>query len=265
MSANATPRRISRALALSVGIAVGIVLPLLVFVGGGGGVLSHAICVSGSPVSNATVWTPFSLTNAPYLGSTVYRAHFANWELFGWTNVTIGPPGSLTGNVSTGYFETQNWTLYSESNRSLAGPGLNRYCESEYTVLMSHTQFDVSVSGEPLQGLGNASNVNEPTTFTYGHSGHSSAIFANGFTSANAAPVSTCGTHASELNFTSTSFEISMTFSTVSGPVSTIVTISSAENYTYLFPANGGTWQVDDLQNNPGLVGPGLAFRWTAC
>jgi len=43
------------------------------------------------------------------------------------------------------------------------------------------------------------------------------------------------------------------------------LTISSVESYTYVFPANGGTWQVDDLQNNPGLTGPGLAFRWTAC
>jgi hypothetical protein len=259
------PRHALGPVSFTAGVVVGITIILTVAAIGGVTLFTHTVCVRGEIVANVLFWTPFNLVNAPYLGSTVYYAHFMNWGLFGWTNVTIGPPGSLTGgNISTGYFETQNWTVYAQSNQSLYGPGVSQSCKEPFDALMSHTFDDTSVSGEPLQGPGNTSNANEPTTFSYGEL-QTAAVFANGFVSSNQPNISTCGTPAKELNFSSTSFDISLTVSEPLGSVTTIVAIASEESYTYYFPANNGTWLVDDLQLNAGLQGPGLAFSWQPC
>jgi hypothetical protein len=266
----ATGRRRSRGWgSAATGVVVGTLVVLAIFAAGGWGVLSHTECMRGTAITNEGAWTPFSLVNAPYLGSTVYRAQFMNWGLFGWTNVTIGPPGSLTGgNISAGYFETQNWTVFTQSNRSEIGPGLNQPCRAGYAAAMSHTTFDVSDSGFPLQGPGNTSNADEPTSFSGNGSVSSqfpSAVFANGFGAPNRPSVSTRGQAATERNFSSTSFDVSLTVTGSEGPITTTIVIISNETYTYYFPANGGTWQVDDLQLNAGLRGPGLAFSWQPC
>ena len=130
---------------------------------------------------------------------------------------------------------------------------------------MSHSNFEVTVDGEPLQGPGNTSNANEPTTFSFGVVPVPSTVFANGFINADRPPVSTCGGPDQELNFSSASFDIYLTVPSPSGDVTTTVDIESTESYTYFFPANSGTWLVDDLQENSGLQGPGLAFSWQPC
>jgi hypothetical protein len=258
-------RRIGSRLALAVGIVVGLVLPLTVFVAGGGGILNYTVCDRGSEVSSANYWTPYSLTNAPYLGHAYYKATFSLLETFGPTKVVA--TGILTnGNVSTGYFETQNWTFYLQSNVTSNGPGLNNPCASRYAAFPSAPGLDVSSQGLPLQGPGNTSNAGEPTTFSYsGWVGRPlpSAVFSNGFYTANSPSITTCGTTYKEVNLTSTSFQV--TFDLGPGLPPATYTMLSLENWTYSFPANGGTWQVDDLQSNPDGPGGGLAFSWTSC
>lgn len=252
-----------------VGGAIGVMITLATLASGSAGVFYHVQCAIGSPVSSETLWTPFSLTNAPYLGSTVYHAHFATWGLLGWTNVTVGPGLLAGGNLSTGYFETQNWTVYAESNRSVFGPGFSRPCGASFVALMAHTSLDVSSNGSPLQGPGNTSNANEPTTFICTSCAPGpkiqSATFANGFSQFNLASISTCGTAGKEVNYSSSSFEVSLPVPTTLGPSAVPTTILSAESFTYFFPANGGTWSVDDLGHIAGLHGPGLSFSWQRC
>ena len=134
--------------------------------------------------------------------------------------------------------------------------------------MLAHTSFTVIYSGFPLQGPGNTSNANEPTTF-HGNGTISShfptAVFANGFLASNSLSISTCGKLGQSLNYSSTSFDVSISVDTAHGPIPVIFSIPSLENYTYFFPPNSGNWQVDNLQGNPGLHGPGLAFSWTAC
>lgn len=269
MSARATPRNAARVrVAITLGVVVGVALSLATFASAGSGVWTHTICVTGALEANQVFWTPWDLTNAPYLGRTIWGASFDNWGLFGPGHVVLSNGNLTNGNVSTGYFETQNWSVYEQSNRTELGPGVNGPCVSPYVVMLAHTLFDQGTDGVPLQGPGNTSNVNEPTSF-YGFGNVSShlptATFANGFVVPNMPPVSTCGEPARSLNFSSTSFDVSITIQTSHGPVPVVFSISSLENYTYYFPANGGTWQVDDLQENTGLRGPGLAFSWTAC
>jgi hypothetical protein len=245
------------------GVAVGVLVVLAAFSVGGAGFFSHVTCDLGGAVGSETIWTPYSLTNAPYPGTSYYKANFSLFETFGPTKVAAS--GSLGGgNISTGYFETQDWTIHDQSNRTVVGPGLNHPCASRYAATPSAPVPDISVQGLPLQGPGNTSNAGEPTTFN--DSGPlPSAVFSNGFVSANLPPITTCGTSSKELNFSSTSFDVSLTVPSSSGSVTAIVAIASAESYTYFFPANSGTWLVDDLQLNSGLVGPGLAFSWQPC
>ena len=260
---NATGRRV----AIPAGIAVGIVLTLATLAASGGGLLSHTVCSVGAPIANELFWTPFSLVNAPYLGSTYYQTSFDTWELFGPTHVT-GQGWLRSGNLSTGYFETQNWSILSLANQSNLGPGVNHPCTSSFQVVLAHSSFTVSYQGIPLQGPGNTSNANEPTTF-HGNGSISShfptAVFANGFLAPDASSISTCGKPGQTLSYSSTSFDVSIAVATAHGPVPVVFSIPSLENYTYYFPPDGGTWQIDSLEQNTGLRGPGLAFSWATC
>jgi hypothetical protein len=248
------------------GVTVGVVFVLAIAGIGGLSLLSHTNCTLGPSLGNQILWTPFSLVNAPYLGYARYSAQFTVFQPPGSTTVRVTlSEGQVTGgNISAGYFETQNWTVFGEANTSTAGPGQNHPCVSHSVATASAPSFNDVVDGAILQGTGNTSNANEPTSFN--DSGPQSAAgFANGFVSPNQPSVSTCGLPAKELNFSSRSFDFSLPVGGPSDPVATSVTISSLENFTYYFPANGGAWLVDDLQQNAGLRGPGLAFSWQHC
>lgn len=259
------PRSPRGQLSLTVGIVVGIAITLTVTTLGGLALFSHTVCVTGGPVDTALFWTPFSLVNAPYIGSSNYSANFPVYEPFGLTNVTLTKGHVGQGNVSVGgYFETENWTVFPQVNATDVGPGFDRPCTVPFKAVPAPTNYSVSYSGYILQGPGNTSNGNEPTTFSYGVP-QASAVFANGFVSANRPPISTCGTSGKQLNASSSSFDISLTFPGQKGSITTVAIVSSQQNFTYYFPANGGTWLVDNLQLNSPLRGPGLAFSWQPC
>lgn len=251
-------------MSLVLGVMIGSSIAIAIIGAGGGvGLFSHVSCDLGKVAGSETIWTPYSLTNTPYLGRSYYDASFDLFETFGPTHVTLsGAQGK--GNISTGYFETQKWTLQNQSNVTVVGPGPIHPCASRYSASPSAPVPDISVQGLPLQGPGNTTNAGEPTTFN--DSGAlPSATFANGFVTANLPPMATCGTSSKELNFSSTSFDISVAINGFAGSASTTLSISSVENYTYYFPGNAGTWLVDDLQLNIPLRGPGLAFSWEPC
>jgi hypothetical protein len=257
-------RHATTPVSITIGIVAGLIVTVTITAAGGLSLLSHLECKRGEPVSTILLWTPFDLANSPYLGSTSYSAAFQVYEPFGLTVVT--DTNSLrNGNVSAGYFQTENWTIFSQSNSSEVGPGFDTACDSPYDVEPAPTNFSSSFGGYVLQGPGNTSNVNEPTAFPIAPPQRPPAVFSNGFTTANRPSVSTCGTHSKEVNFASKSFGISITFLGRYGPVTTHATVPSDQNFTYYFPANAGTWLVDDLQLNSGLQGPGLAFSWQPC
>ncbi|MGA8303211.1 MAG: hypothetical protein WA691_09435 [Thermoplasmata archaeon] len=231
---------------------------------GGLGLFAHAECMDRGSVGTALFWTPFDLANAPYLGSTTYSASFEVYEPFGLTRVTDNDNLS-NGNLSAGYFQTENWTVFAQANITESGIGLDNPCAAPFGAAPSPTNFTSSFGGFVLQGPGNTSNVNETTSFPLAPADHPPATFANGFVSANLPPVSTCGTSGRMLNFSSSSFDVSLTIPAPTGLLKTTVSVTSNQKFEYSFPANGGTWLVDDLQENSGLRGPGLAFSWEPC
>ncbi len=240
---------------------IGILVVGVVLTSGGLGFASHIVC-STDYIVDQNFWTPFDLTNAPYGGYTHWGAVFDNWGLFGPAHVVLSDGNLSDGNLSTGYFETQNWSVYSQGNLTAWGPGVNTPCTSAYSVKLAHSTFDVSADGPPLQGPGNTSNVNEPTD--YSPDGRPTAVFANGFMQSNMPAVSTCGKPTQTLNVTSQSFDVTAMFQTIHGPVSVTFPIQSLETFSYYFPANGGTWQVDNL-SAPGGPGGGWAFSYSPC
>lgn len=261
-------RRSSRPLHGSIfgigGAAVGIALTLVVASIAGIGLLSHVDCVKGKSIGTALYWTSFALANAPYGGSTTYSANFSLYDLFGPSQVVLRNGSVERGNVSAGYFQTENWTVYSQSNATTLGPGMNQPCASEFGADQAPTNYSVSVNGGVLQGPGNTTNAGQPTLFSEGYPNRS-VEFSNGFASANYPMVSTCGASTRVLNFTSPSFDISLVPVSSQEPAPVVASLYSLETFTYRFPANGGVWLVDDLQENSGLRGPGLAFSWEAC
>jgi hypothetical protein len=256
--------RLCSLISSAIGIAVGVTIVLAAALAGGGGLFSHVECNKQQAVGTALFWTPYALSNAPYGGSSSYAANFTLFDLFGLEHVVLKDGLVSRGNISAGYFQTENWTVYPQANSSVPGPGMDQPCTSKFGAEQAPTDFSVSVDGGILQGSGNTSNANQPTSFSYGEPNRS-AVFSNGFASANAPSISTCGTSAKSLNFSSSSFDISLTIPGSTGLVSVVAVVSSYQNFTYNFPANGGSWLVDDLQENSGLRGPGLAFSWQAC
>jgi hypothetical protein len=239
-------------------------MPLIAFVASGYGVSSHTDCTREGSLGSVIRWTPFGLVNSPYLGATHW--HTGYWVLEAGLNISVAAQGNITNGTVVGDFETANWTVYSQGNQTVPGPGLDHPCLSAAIAIRSMEEAS-SVSGGTgllLQGPGNTSDVNEPTTFN-ASSTPGSLEFSGGFVAANLPPISTCGTSAKELNWTSGPFAAGLTMQTRSGPVSLVVTIPAEGRYVYTFPAEAGTWLVDNTALNPGLPGPGLAFYWTHC
>jgi hypothetical protein len=245
-----------------VGALVGATVILAGFAASGLGIVSHTACETGNLQADQNFWTPFDLTNAPYGGHTTWGASFYDWEIDGYGHTALSHGNLSKGNISTGYFETENWSVYALSNETVLGPGVNTPCTMTYRAVISPTTRTVVVDGPPLQGPGNTSNANEPTTFT--PDGYPAATFSNGFVGANEPSITTCRGPGRILNLSSESFEISFTFETSKGPLPLVFSVWSLENYTYYFPANFGTWQVDNL-SAPGGPGGGWAFSYSPC
>jgi len=247
----------------SAGVVIGALIVVGTISASGFGLQSHTSCVRGPIVADENLWTPFALANSPYLGWTGWNASFSLIDAAGPANYTLTDGFLGRGNLSTGYFQTQNWSVSTQTNQSTMGPGRNQPCSAGFVAMISPPNFSSASDGPPLQGPGNTSNLGEPATFS--PDGRPAAVFDNGFVSANQPQISTCGGPSKEVNFNSSSFDISISVNSTSGPLSIAISISSIERFTYFFPANDGTWLVDDLQENAGLRGPGLAFSWQPC
>lgn len=247
---------------------MGISMVLVVAGVAGVGLFVHQSCSRGRFVAGETFWTPFELVNVPYEGSTVFSSRVTVYDSLGQTVVSVNNATLAGPNLSSGYFETEYWSIFREVNVTSLGTGVDSLCSASLIALPSAPAYNVGA--DPwLQGPGNTSNVNEPTTFDDDDAGTAYPIppagFANGFVAPNLSNVSTCGGPAAEQNFSSTSFQTAITLATSSGPISVVVAIHSWETFTYHFPANGGIWLEDSLPANAGLKGPGLAFEWTPC
>lgn len=114
-------------------------------------------------------------------------------------------------------------------------------------------------SGIPIMRPGNHSDVLEPSIL---YPGWSDVItFANGFTAANSPDVSTCGdpARAVPVNSTYLTLWVNFNFQGIHTVLFHMPLIE--EEFVYSFPANFGTWAIDNL-SAPGGPGGGWAFDY---
>lgn len=129
-------------------------------------------------------------------------------------------------------------------------------------------------AGCEILGPGNQSDSSEPAQFNIsiwggpGSSGVTSVIYHNGFYFPNAPDVSTCGGLSVTLRIGSSWLDLQVPFVS-DGHVQVVNIISPGgfgydqftANFSYTFPANFGTWAVDNL-SAAGGPGGGWAFNF---
>lgn len=264
-------RKSRSAVFATAGATLGIVIVLvLITVANGSPVFwEHYGCVRGKLLASQYNWTPDLIWNAPYGGAVFAEVQAAGGGAGGW-----GYNGSV--GVDFGQFE---WNLSLVNRVLVSGPGPNEDCPT-YDVTRAPNLAPWQQSGgggEYLLGAGNLSDRGVPTQFNItitGGPGLTSVIFTDAFESINDQSVSTCGRGAKEVNVTSPGLDFQIPFQTTSGRVlidSTAYGVGRSSipgfemNFTYFFPADFGTWQIDNLTIGPNAPGSGLAFSYLTC
>jgi hypothetical protein len=233
----------------------------------------HLTCQRGTEAGElANYYIPAVLVNSPYGGSA-------------WGNGTIpsasplaarraSPPvtaiafgtGSLNGETESAFF-TLNVSFDRLSNSTQLGPGPNNRCSQPFGVSFAAPSIYAEV-GASIQGPNNTTDLNEPHVailFKGTLDAFPSLLFDNSYTASNAPPVSTCGRPSQSLPLVAVG-HLQVWFPvTIEGANYTIpYELSIVQTFHYIFPANFGTWQVDNL-SAPGGPGGGWAFSYSPC
>lgn len=237
-----------RALAPFIGTAIGVTATLSVL-SGGFNFIAHVDCRSaGDLATSAYQRLPATLVNSPYGG-------WAYGQGYGWGDTTSnGTPGAIL-------MEYANLTLRENRNGSVVGPGPNSPCASQYSVVTTHQDFygggSLAIPApSSLSDIGEAGSLsanNEVWNLS------ATIYFNNSFEVENAARVSTCGSGSRILQDGSALLNIRVPFNVSSHLVLAPYTMAFRENFSYEFPANFGTWAIDNL-SLPGGPGGGWAF-----
>jgi hypothetical protein len=228
----------------------------------------HWTCSPVGEVSTQIAWAPLSLANSPYGG-------------FVFVNATVPPglfgpatPGMLVGGGETnGTVWGAFWLVIAKvstlENETVWGPGVNLRCTSPFAVsLITASQGQVYTGeifnwpGGPLFGPNSTSDSSEPTSYNLSSSANGSSLyFSNGFHAANAQNVSTCDGVVRSFPVRSSRFTVRVPFSSGARNYTVPFTMPSLQTFHHVFPANFGTWQVDNL-SAPGGPGGGWAFNY---
>jgi hypothetical protein len=253
--------RTKRCRLLLTGSAISAVLIVLLVptVAGGWAPVLHWTCKLNSQVTTQGVQIPGLLLNSPYGGRS-------------WANVTY-PVGFLPdGLASEGTQESNggaawagfdsNLTVFNLENESVWGPGANNRCSQQFAVVLAPIG-DPSV-GITILGPGNVSDQREPTVLDINESNGIS--FFNGFLQSNFESVSTCGGDAQSLplvdsTYLSLWFHFDVNGASHAAPFD--VPMIGAQ-FHYWFPANFGSWQIDNLSIDGG-PGGGWSFSYAPC
>lgn len=234
-------------------IAIGVALGLLVVsfgVTGRADPLYHTQCSKDLLASEPSRWMPAAFVNSPYGGSAQVWAHGDG-------------TGALNGTSVALMMEAGGVDLYRTWNSSVLGVGPNIPCQGSYQVALVTEDF-YGITDGLIQKPSSLSDSGESGSFAvYNETSNLSAVvyLNNGFTLANDPNVSTCAGLPVTKNVSTTHVSIGIPFEvsglTVVGPFD----VPWMESYTYHFPANYGTWAVENL-SAPGGPGGGWAFAF---
>ncbi len=234
---------------IAVGVALGLVVSLF-GLSGNWTPFEHTVCNTGSILSNEPDrFFPSVFANSPYGGSADGQS---------------GASGVIVDNGTAGavFQERVNASLYSAHNSSSWGPGVNDPCEGPMALVL---QVDIIGAGTVLvPTVSNLTDAGEATNVSAGDTPlnlSTLAFFNNSFTGANAATISTCGGGALELPDQTAHLKVGIPFDVHGQTVVVPYELHALETFSYTFPANFGTWAVDNL-SEPGGPGGGWAFDY---
>jgi len=212
---------------------------------------SNGGCVVGSELASVNpTLTPWLLVNSPYNGSGSGSVYVDN----GSYSLTLSP---LNGAV-VGFFEHFNWSVSSE----VSPPGSSVSCAGKF--FLSYSDDWTSTTYDPANGaISNFTNdSDEPSTASTSWTA-ATIHYYNGFYRPTAS-LSTCGSGAAVKRVRSNHSTIGVSFNQSALPSVINVTLSVETWYSYTFPANGGTWLIDNL-SAPGGPGGGWSFSYSPC
>lgn len=274
MSARGAPRNVTGPrVATSLGVVVGIAIAVATFASAGGGILAHVTCDTGPSLAHQTdAWIPAVLVNSPF-GGNASGTGIMNWNFPGAWN---GPPpapghvfklgwgtGALNGTTSGAFFAV-NISVFVPKNTTLIGPGENHPCNSAIELeLQAPSTYGGSASS--IQTVSNFTNAGEAVNATLfpGLNGsvQSPAFFSNGFYDANRPSVTTCSAAGETLPLTTQGLGVTFHIEANNSTYQIAYELPFTEEFSYTFPADFGTWQVDNL-SAPGGPGGGWAFNF---
>ena len=237
-------------LVLVVGVLVGVAL-----------LAETATTVAPSCVPGPTVavlsnrLTPLLLANSPY-GAPYADLSTGSVPVDNGTRiVTLG--GQYNGNTWA-YYERMEWTVAVGRSNGSADPS----CAG--TFYPSAQNLWGSLIEEVFNGsVANFTNDSEVPTYVQGNATTGEVLFDDRFTTTTEV-IDTCGQSTQYRNATSTHITIGIGFEYRGSwhVVDSVLMVPT--HYFYIFPANVGSWAVDNL-SAPGGPGGGWAFSYSPC
>ncbi len=258
------PKRKMRAAVVSVVLVV--VLVLAVFLFPGSPLMSHVQCKSEPLAVGLNVFAPFGILNVPYGGNGSLKVFVPVWYTSSYYSTNSSVPVSGTTYLT-------EYTVSSLRNTSVSGIGTSHSCASQFEVHPILSQR-VNAGFSETTIFNATSDVNESTIAHVGFGPPINGVeginpttrYSNGFTTENMPNITTCGSSTSVVESTTSDY-LAMKFAfNDSGTIRYVpydLTII-VDTFTYTFPANFGTWEVDNL-SAPGGPGGGWAFAYYPC
>jgi hypothetical protein len=225
----------------------------------------HIECTRGPEILEEQLWTPIVTANSPHGGRVFDNGTVPSYipGLPGYPYSTSRASAPASDGAAAGAFFVANVSISATQNRTVLGPGTNAPCSSARQIdyLAPVGVGDGGVTFSPIPVPSNLSDAGEAPNATLGAD---SFYFNNGFTSQNAPPISTCGGPSRSVHVSAPDFTVWTPASNASSHSAIPVVLPFAVNFHYTFPADFGTWGVDNL-SSPGGPGGGWAFSYSPC
>jgi hypothetical protein len=231
--------------ALVVGLVVGSSLTVITYE-----LYDSLRCSQGPIVAQFdSTLTPRLLLNSPYNGSATGTVPIDNGTL----QLTLSANNS---GGAWGLFESMNWSVRSaHSSQRLTIPcnelfyasAQDRWSSTTLPLFNSTTPYYLNDSAEPRSVQ--SDEFGEPTL-----------VFFNQFYSTTSV-LSTCGRNASTQSVLSSHISFGLQFEFDGSLRLLAVTLTITTEYQYVFPADAGSWDIDNLSASGG-PGGGWAFSY---
>jgi len=208
----------------------------------------HTQCEKQLVATEPNRWIPAVLINSPYGGRGTGQGQ--------GSGTTV-----LNGTAAAVMMEGAEAELFTTHNASVVGVGPDSPCTRLYLVAL----VDQNYYGVTAGLIATASNLTDRgeagTLDVFGDTSNLSKVvyFSNAFGTANTPNVTTCGGGATSRSVLSYHDSIDIPFEVTGTQVIGPYQMTWAQTFTYDFPANFGTWAIDNL-SAAGGPGGGWAF-----